>query len=135
LDFACLIIDRLNHASAWDVTSCGPSLREKVIDVLRRLSKSALSFQVHPGRGNPITLGIENRDPITAVALVVKYKFVSVKELGLLAREWRNSPATRSTSFVSESFGHFACSLRKPSRALRSANSESDIAISASQTI
>jgi hypothetical protein len=78
LDFACLIIDRLNLASAWDVTSCGPSLREKVVDVLRRLSKSALSFQVHPGRGNPITLGIENRDPITAVALVVKYKFVSV---------------------------------------------------------
>jgi hypothetical protein len=60
------------------VTSCGPSLREKVIDVLRRLSKSPLSFQVHAGRGVPITLGIENRDSITAVALVVKYEFVSV---------------------------------------------------------
>jgi len=50
----------------------------KVIDVLRRLSKSPLSFQVHAGRGDPITLGIENRDPITAVALVVEYEFVSV---------------------------------------------------------
>jgi hypothetical protein len=58
--------------------SCGPSLREKVIDVLRRLNKSPLSFQVHAGRGDPITLEIENRDPITAVALVVKYEFVSV---------------------------------------------------------
>ncbi len=53
-------------------------MREKVIDVLRRLSKSPLSFQVHAGRGSPITLGIENRDPIAAVALVVKYEFVSV---------------------------------------------------------
>lgn len=58
--------------------SCGPSLREKVIDILRRLSKSPLSFQVHAGRGDPITLGIENRDPITIIVLVMKYKLVSV---------------------------------------------------------
>jgi hypothetical protein len=53
-------------------------LREKVIDILRRLGKSPLSFQVHAGRGDPITLGIENRDPITIIVLVMKYKLVSV---------------------------------------------------------
>jgi hypothetical protein len=53
-------------------------LREKVIDVSRRLSKSALSLQVGAGRGNSMALGIENRDLITVVALVVKYKLVSV---------------------------------------------------------
>jgi hypothetical protein len=58
--------------------SCGAPLREKVIDVIRRLSKSALSLQVHAGRGDSITLGIENRHPITVVALVVKYKLVIV---------------------------------------------------------
>ena len=58
--------------------SCGPSLREKLIDVSRSLSKSALSLQVRAGRGNSIALGIENRDLITVVALVVKHKFVSV---------------------------------------------------------
>ena len=58
--------------------SCGPSLREKLIDVSRSLSKSALSLQVRAGRGDSITLGIENRDPITVIALVAKYKLVSV---------------------------------------------------------
>ena len=32
-----------------------------------------------------------------------------VKELSLLAREWRNCPATGSTGFASKSFGHVAC--------------------------
>ena len=58
--------------------SCGPRGARKVIDVLRRLSKSALSLQVRAGRGDSIALGIENRDLITVVALVVKYKLVSV---------------------------------------------------------
>jgi hypothetical protein len=62
----------------WSYASCGPSSREKLIDVSRRLSKSALSLQVRAGRGDSITLGIENRDLITVVALVVKYKLVSV---------------------------------------------------------
>jgi hypothetical protein len=31
-----------------------------------------------------------------------------VKELSLLAREWRNSPATGNTSFAGKSFGHVA---------------------------
>ena len=62
----------------WSYASFGPSSREKLIDVSRRLSKSALSLQVRAGRGDSITLGIENRDLITVVALVVKYKFVSV---------------------------------------------------------
>jgi hypothetical protein len=58
--------------------SCGASLREKMIDVLRRFSKSALSLQVRAGRRDSIALRIENRDLITVVALVVKYQFVSV---------------------------------------------------------
>src|ERR1700720_1116044 len=75
--------------------------------------------------------------PLDAVSFLQQLPVwsLSMKELGLLAREWRNSPATRSTGFASKSFGHVACSLRKPSPALRWANSESDIAISASQTI
>lgn len=56
----------------------GSSLREKVIDVSRRLGKSALSFQVHAGRGDTITLGIENCDLIMVVAFVVKYELVPV---------------------------------------------------------
>src|SRR5271167_4962113 len=52
--------------------SCGPSLREKLIDVSRSLSKSALSLQVRAGRGDSITPGIENRDLITVIALVVQ---------------------------------------------------------------
>jgi hypothetical protein len=69
-----LASEKLSGAHA----SCGPSLREKVIDVLRRLSKRALSFQVRASRGDTITLGIENRDVITVVVRVVKYKFVAV---------------------------------------------------------
>ena len=58
-----------------------------------------------------------------------------VKELSLLARERRNSPATGSTGFASKSFGHVACPSCQPSPALRLANCESDVAISASQAI
>src|SRR6476620_8084147 len=42
---------------------------------------------------------------------------VCVKELGLLAREWRYSPATGSTGFASKSFGHVACPSCQPSPA------------------
>ena len=38
-----------------------------------------------------------------------------VKELSLLAREWRNCPATGSTGFASKSFGHVACPSCQPS--------------------
>jgi hypothetical protein len=58
--------------------SCGPLLCLKLIDVSRRLSKSALSFQVRAGRGDPIALGIENRDVIAIVVRVVEYEFVAV---------------------------------------------------------
>src|SRR6202158_1796774 len=40
-----------------------------------------------------------------------------VKELSLLALEWRYSPATGSTGFASKSFGHFACPSCHPSPA------------------
>src|SRR6516162_3682534 len=58
--------------------SRGPSLRKKLIDAARRLSESALSLQVRASRRDPIALRIENRYPITVVALVVKCKLVSV---------------------------------------------------------
>src|SRR5260370_18054272 len=54
-----------------------------------------------------------------------------VKELSLLAREWRYSPAKGSTGFASKSFGHVACPSCQPSPALRLANCESDVAVSA----
>jgi hypothetical protein len=53
-------------------------LRKKLIDAARRFSESALSLQVRAGRRDPIAIGIENRYPITVVALVVKCKLVSV---------------------------------------------------------
>jgi hypothetical protein len=65
-------------ATCGSRASCGPSLREKVIDVSRGLSKSALSLQVRAGRSDSIIFGIENSDLVTLVALVVKDKFVSV---------------------------------------------------------
>src|SRR3981189_1617390 len=45
-----------------------------------------------------------------------------MKELSLLAREWRYSPATGSTGFASKTFGHLACPSCQPSPALRLAN-------------
>ncbi len=57
---------------------CGPLLRQKLIDVSRRLSKSALSFQVRAGRFDSIALGIENRDVITVVVRLVEHKLVAV---------------------------------------------------------
>ena len=64
---------------APNTTSCGgASLRENAIDVSRRLNESALSLQMHASRGDVISLGIENCDPITVVAFVAKYKLVSV---------------------------------------------------------
>jgi hypothetical protein len=53
-----------------------------VIDVPGRFSKSALSLQVRAGRGNSITLGIKNRDVITVVVRLVKYKLVTVIPMG-----------------------------------------------------
>jgi hypothetical protein len=58
-----------------------------------------------------------------------------MKERSLLAREWRNSPATGSTGFAYKRFGHVACLSCHPSPALTLANCESDVAISASQAI
>jgi hypothetical protein len=70
-----------------------------MIDVPRRLSKSALSLQVCAGRGDSITFGIENRDLITVVVLVVKYELVSVIAMAVgghfdFLRETRPRPRT-----------------------------------------
>jgi hypothetical protein len=58
-----------------------------------------------------------------------------MKELSLLAREWRNSPTTGSTGFASKSCGHAVCSACQLLPTLRPANCESDFAISTSQAI
>ena len=73
--------------------------------------------------------------PLDAVSLLRQLPVwgLCVKELSLLAREWRYSPATGSTGFASKSFGHVACPSCQPSPALRLANYESDVAISANQ--
>jgi hypothetical protein len=84
---------------AQNTASCGASLREKVIDVSRRLSKSALSFQVHAGRGDAITLGVENCDLITVIAFVAQYKFAFVGALcgaSTSHRDKRRARARRS---------------------------------------
>ena len=70
-------ISKAHPAERNYCASCGPLLRQKAIDVSRRLGKSALSFQVRAGRGDSIALGIENRDVITVVARVVEDKFVA----------------------------------------------------------
>ena len=44
----------------------------------RRLSKSTLWLQVGAGRGNSITLGIENCDLITIVGLVADHPDVAI---------------------------------------------------------
>jgi hypothetical protein len=56
-----------------------------------------------------------------------------VKKRSLLAREWRYFPTTGSTAFAGKTFGHVACSSCHPMPALRLANCESDVAISANQ--
>jgi len=53
-----------------------------MIDVSPRFSESALSFQVRAGRGNSIILWIENRDVITVIVRLVKYKLVTVIHMG-----------------------------------------------------
>jgi hypothetical protein len=54
--------------------------------------------------------------PLDAVSFLEQLPVwsLSMKELSLLVREWRNSPATGSTGFAGKSFGHVACSARKP---------------------
>ena len=57
--------------------------------------------------------------PLEAVSLVRQLPVwgLCVKELSLLVREWRYSPATGSAGFASKSFGHVACPSCQPSPA------------------
>ena len=73
--------------------------------------------------------------PLDAVSFLrqLPVRGLCMKELSLLAREWRYSPATGSTGFASKSFGHVACPSCQPSPAPMLANCESDVAISANQ--
>jgi hypothetical protein len=52
----------------------------------------------------------EAEAPLDAVSFLQQLPVwcLCVKELSLLAREWRNRPATGSTGFASKSFGHVA---------------------------
>src|SRR5271165_1215222 len=62
--------------------------------------------------------------PLDAVSFFhqVPVRRLRLKELGLFAREWRDSPATGSAGFACKSFGHCACSLCLPSPAPRPAS-------------
>jgi hypothetical protein len=73
-----MTISKAHTAERDYCASCGPLLCLKLIDVSRRLSKRALSFQVRAGRGDSIALGIENRNVIAIVVRVVEYEFVAV---------------------------------------------------------
>ena len=88
-------------------------------------------------KGKRLSKIAEAKAPLDAVSFLRQLPVwgLCVKELSLLAREWRYSPATGSTGFASKSFGHVACPSCQPSPALRLANCESDVAISAGQAI
>ena len=51
---------------------------QQLIDRSRCFDKSALSLQVRAGRGYSPAVGIEDRDPITVVVLVMEFKFIAV---------------------------------------------------------
>src|SRR5271166_473216 len=57
--------------------------------------------------------------PLDAVSFFhqLPVRRLRLKELGLFASEWRDSPATGSAGFACKSFGHCACSLCLPSPA------------------
>src|SRR4029077_4089340 len=58
--------------------------------------------------------------PLDAVSVLwqLPVRGLCMKERSLLAREWRNSPATGSTGFAHKRFGHGACLACQPSSAL-----------------
>jgi len=56
----------------------GALLRQKLIDRSRCLDHGTLSFQVRAGRSYSPAVGIEDRDPITVVVLVMEFKFIAV---------------------------------------------------------
>src|SRR6266446_9497504 len=59
--------------------------------------------------------------PLDAVSFLqqLPVRGLRMKELSLLAREWRYSPATGSTGFASKSLGHVACPSCQTSPALK----------------
>src|SRR6202162_5318319 len=69
--------------------------------------------------------------PLDAVSFLQQLPVwgLCMKELSLLVREWRYSPATGSAGFAGKSFAHVACPSCQASPALRLANWENDVAI------
>ncbi len=62
--------------------------------------------------------------PLDAVSFLQQspVRGLRMKELSLLAREWRYSPATGSAGFATKGLDHVACPSCQPSPALRLAN-------------
>src|SRR5262249_32807736 len=75
--------------------------------------------------------------PLDAVSFLqqLPVRSLRMKELGLLASEWRYSPATGSTGFASKSLGHVACPSCQPSPALRRTDEERVVASPRSRAI
>ena len=104
---------------------------------IRMMAFSFREFTYLLNKGRCLPEIAEPEAPLDAVSFLQQLPVwgLCVNELSLLTRDWRNSPATGNTGFASMSFSHVACSACQPSPALRLANCESDVAISASQAI
>jgi hypothetical protein len=76
----CIALARFGfkHIRERVVALFGALLRHKLIDRSRCLDHGALSLQVRAGRSYSPAVGIEDRDPITVVVLVMKFKFIAV---------------------------------------------------------
>jgi len=60
----------------------GALLRQQLIDRSRCLDHGALSLQMRAGRSYSPAVGIEDRDPITVVVLVMEFEFIAVVAMG-----------------------------------------------------
>jgi hypothetical protein len=88
---------------------------------IRMMAFSFREFANLLNKGKCLPEITEPKAPLDAVSFFQQLPVwgLSMKELGLLAREWRNSPATGSTGFASKSFGQIAYPSCQPSPALK----------------
>ena len=94
--------------------------------VIRMMAFNFGEFTNLLNKGRCLPEVVKPKAPLDAVSVLqqLPVRGLCVKELSLLARERRYSPATGSPGFASKSFGDVACSSRKPPPAPRLANCE-----------
>jgi hypothetical protein len=78
---------------------------------IRMMAFSFREFTDLPNKGKCLPEIVKPEVSLDAVSFLQQLPVwsLSMKELSLLAREWRNSPATGCTGFAGKSFGHVAC--------------------------